>query len=131
MPLEAPRAAPRLAGAARGRLPEAAGYRIRPPGQEERFQVVVKALPLLFSALGWSRTVPPELTCVISSSVKEEMVPVEDPSVAELPVSDQVPKSVSGSMPLEPLGASAIHSALLLAPWRGARGPRLWLTATW
>ena len=52
---------------------------------------------------------------VISSSVNDEMVPdVEVVLTAALPAC-QVPKSESGSTPLEPVGASAIHSALELS----------------
>jgi hypothetical protein len=52
---------------------------------------------------------------VISSSVNEEITPEVEPSVTVEPLSVHVLKCESGSTPLLLLGASAIHSALLLA----------------
>ena len=70
-------------------------------------------VPAPFSAPG-SALVAPELSImVISSSVNEEMLPAVLPSVTAAFDAVQVPKSVSGSTPLDPVGASAIHSALL------------------
>jgi len=73
--------------------------------------VTLKPLPLPFSGPGWAFTRPAESTMVISSSVNEEMT--RELTVA--PDSVQVLKWASGSTPAEPLGASAIHSALELA----------------
>src|SRR5215469_16743148 len=74
-------------------------------------------LPALFSKPGWALTVPELLIMVISSSVNEEMTPLVPPSITLAPLSVQVPKLASGRMPplLVQHGASAIHSALLLA----------------
>ena len=81
--------------------------------QEALSQVTENPVPPLFSAPG-SALVAPELSIiVISSSVKDEMLPAVLPSVTAAFEAVHVPKSVSGSTPLEPVGASAIHSALL------------------
>ena len=81
----------------------------------ELFQATEKALPPLLSALGEASVLPSVSAMVILSSLKEEMVPDFDPSVTAAPDTFQVPKFVSGYTPKEPLGASAIHSALVLA----------------
>src|SRR6202046_4204722 len=82
-------------------------------GQEAFFQVTENPVPALFSAPG-SALVAPELSImVISSSVNEEMLPAVLPSVTAALEAVQVPKFDSGSTPLDPVGASAIHSALL------------------
>jgi hypothetical protein len=52
---------------------------------------------------------------VISSSLNVEMTPDLEPDFTVAPVSDQLWKLDSGKMPPEPLGASAIHSALEFA----------------
>ena len=77
--------------------------------QEALSQVTENPVPPLFSAPG-SALVAPELSImVISSSVKDEMLPAVLPSVTAAFEAVHVPKSVSGSTPLEPVGASAIH----------------------
>src|ERR1700735_1271191 len=82
-------------------------------GQEAFFQVTENPVPALFSAPG-SALVAPELSImVISSSVKEEMLPAVLPSVTAALEAVQVQKVESASTPLAPVGASAIHSALL------------------
>jgi hypothetical protein len=77
--------------------------------------VTENPLPLPFSALGCAFTAPELSIMVISSSVNEEITPEVEPSVTVEPLSVHVLKWESGSTPLELLGASAIHSALLLA----------------
>jgi hypothetical protein len=77
--------------------------------------VTENPLPLLFSALGCAFTAPELSIIVISSSVNEEITPEVEPSVTVEPLSVHVLKWESGSTPLELLGASAIHSALLFA----------------
>ena len=72
-------------------------------------------MPLLFSAPGCALTAPELLIIVISSSVKEEITPAEVPSVTVELASVHVLKWASGKTPLDPLGASAIHSALVFA----------------
>ena len=77
------------------------------------FQVTENPVPAPLSAPG-SALVAPELSImVISSSVKDEMLPAVLPSVTAAFEAVQVPKFDSGSTPLDPVGASAIHSALL------------------
>ena len=92
-----------------------------------RSQVTLNPLPLPLSDPGWAFTRPEESIMVISSSVNDEMTP----EFTVAPDSVQEWKSDSGRTPPEPLGASAIHSALefaqleqlcvvvkLLAEWR-------------
>jgi hypothetical protein len=76
--------------------------------------VTVKLL-LPLSDPGWALTAPLESTIVSSSSGNEEMSPLAEPDVTFAPLVFQEWKSDSGYTPLEPLGASAIHSALLSA----------------
>src|ERR1700761_4999516 len=77
-------------------------------GQEAFFQVTENPVPAPFSALG-SALVAPELSImVISSSVKEVMLPEVLPSVTAAFEAVHVPKLDSGSTPLDPAGASAI-----------------------
>lgn len=59
---------------------------------------------------------------VMSSSGNAEIPPEVEPDVTVAPVTVQVPKSESGETPLEPVGASAIHSALL-----SAQSEQLWV----
>jgi hypothetical protein len=80
-----------------------------------RSQVTLNALPPLLSELGVASVAPEDVIIVISSSVNEEIEPVVEPSVVLAPEKLTLWKSVSGSTPDEPLGASAIHSALLSA----------------
>ena len=74
-----------------------------------RSQVTLNALPLPFRAPGWASTRPEESTMVISSSVNVEMVPDVVVVFTVALVRLKVLKWDSGSTPLEPLGASAIH----------------------
>ena len=82
---------------------------------DARCQVTENPLPPLFSGPGAALTAPEESTIVISSSVKEEITPEVLPSVTVEPASAQGLKCASGKTPLVPLGASAIHSALVFA----------------
>src|SRR5580692_2267445 len=79
--------------------------------QEAFSQLTENPVPAPLSGPG-SALVAPELSImVISSSVNEEMLPAVLPSVTAALAAVQVPKSVSGSTPPDPVGASAIHSA--------------------
>ena len=75
----------------------------------------MKPLPDAFSAPVEAFTALEPLTIVSSSSGNDEMTPEVEPDLTAALLNVQVWKLVSGSTPLEPLGASAIHSALELA----------------
>ena len=77
--------------------------------------MTLKLLPPLLSGLGWARTLPPELTMVISLPGNEEIVPDLAPAFTVAPVRVQVPKLMSGNkVPVAVLTRRcATHSALV------------------
>src|ERR1700735_2740362 len=82
-------------------------------GQEAFFQVTENPVPALFSAPGRALVAPELSIMVISSSVKDEMLPAVLPSVTAAFAAGQVPQVVRGSTRLDPAAPPAIHSALL------------------